>query len=91
MHYSLIGNGFDVRHGHFTAPVKGLYLISGSIFTNAGYYAHIDIVKNGKAIAYLYTYSNTDISTQTVMVTHQNHSRCLSPLYQTPLVGLDQD
>jgi hypothetical protein len=38
-----IGNGFDVRHGHFTAPVKGLYFISGSIFTNAGYYAHIDI------------------------------------------------
>jgi hypothetical protein len=64
-----IGNGFNVRHGHFTAPVKGLYLISGSLFTNAGYYAHIDIVKNGKAIAYLYSYSNTDVSTQTVMVT----------------------
>lgn len=64
-----IGNGFDVRHGHFTVPVKGLYLISGSIFTNAGFYAHVDIVKNGKAIAYLYSFSNTNISTQTVMVT----------------------
>lgn len=64
-----IGNAFDTRHSHFTAPVKGIYLFSGSLFVAPGYYAHADIVKNGNAIGYLYAYSNHHISTETIVVT----------------------
>ncbi|CAG2204405.1 C1QL [Mytilus edulis] len=33
---SNIGNAFDARHGHFTAPVKGVYILSGSILNVKG-------------------------------------------------------
>ncbi|CAG2257401.1 unnamed protein product [Mytilus edulis] len=28
------GNGYDVRHGHFTTPVKGVYLLSVIVYTD---------------------------------------------------------
>ncbi|VDI19637.1 Hypothetical predicted protein [Mytilus galloprovincialis] len=63
-----IGNTFDTRHSHFTAPCKGIYLFSGSLFAQSGNTVHVDIVKNGNAIGYLYADSNQQISTKTVVV-----------------------
>ncbi|XP_063447848.1 complement C1q-like protein 4 [Mytilus trossulus] len=63
-----IRNAFDSRHSHFTAPVKGIYLFSCSLFADGGNYVHVDIVKNGNAIGYLYANSNHHISTETVVI-----------------------
>ncbi|XP_071122072.1 uncharacterized protein [Mytilus edulis] len=53
-----IGNGFDSRHSHFIAPVKGVYIFSACGFSQGSFASHLDIVKNGKAIGYLYTHAD---------------------------------
>ncbi|XP_071178088.1 complement C1q-like protein 4 [Mytilus edulis] len=64
-----IGNAYDSRHSHFTAPCKGIYLFSGSLFVGGSQSAHVDMVKNGNAIGYLWANSDHHISTETVVVT----------------------
>lgn len=51
---SNIGNAFDARHGHFTAPVKGVYILSGSIFNERGHTLHMEMVKNGVQLVAFY-------------------------------------
>ncbi|VDI04908.1 Hypothetical predicted protein [Mytilus galloprovincialis] len=61
-----IGNGFDSRHSHFIAPVKGVYIFSACGFSQGSFASHLDIVKNGKAIGYLYTHAD-NMGTQVVV------------------------
>lgn len=50
------GNAFDARHGHFTAPVNGIYIFSVTIMkTGSGGYLHVQIVKNGVEIGRAYS------------------------------------
>ena len=49
-----IGQAYDPRHGHFTAPVSGMYLISASVMSLGGNHVYTDIVRNGNVVASLY-------------------------------------
>ncbi|CAC5394243.1 unnamed protein product [Mytilus coruscus] len=62
------GNGFDVRHGHFTAPVKGVYLLSVIIYTDRNNDLSLDLLKNGQAVIFLYVNGNTDRASSTIVL-----------------------
>ncbi|KAK3609823.1 hypothetical protein CHS0354_029863 [Potamilus streckersoni] len=46
-----IGNGYDVRHGTFTAPVDGVYEFSFSVYVEVSAVVGLDLKKNGVVIA----------------------------------------
>ncbi|OWF45049.1 Complement C1q-like protein 4 [Mizuhopecten yessoensis] len=65
-----IGNGYDYRHGHFTAPVAGLYSFTSTVLfvasnTNTMYLA---IVKNGDIVGHSYSISGYDHGSRTVVL-----------------------
>ena len=49
--FTNVGNTYDSRHGHFTSPVKGVYLMSFTLMNRDGGKANIEMVKNGVRIA----------------------------------------
>jgi hypothetical protein len=49
-----IGNVYDTRHGHFTAPIKGLYLFSMSAHAANNQVIALDLVLNGNKIIDVY-------------------------------------
>lgn len=51
-----IGNGYDKWSGHFTAPIKGLYVFSCTVMAFNEHYIAVFMVKNGHVMAY--THSN---------------------------------
>lgn len=59
------GNGFDVRHGHFTAPTTGVYVLSISIYIDNHVDMYIDLVSNGNLVITLYADGRTDHASQT--------------------------
>ncbi|XP_021359605.1 complement C1q tumor necrosis factor-related protein 6-like [Mizuhopecten yessoensis] len=65
-----IGNGYDYRHGHFTAPVAGLYSFTSTVLlvTSNNHLMHLAIVKNGVDVGYLFSYSAYDKGTRTVVL-----------------------
>jgi hypothetical protein len=65
-----IGNGYDSRHGHFTAPIKAVYLFSCSMMNVvASNDAFLEIVKNGIRVAHLYADDDDySMATQVVIV-----------------------
>ena len=64
-----IGNGYDSRHGHFTAPIKAVYLFSCSMMNMEGSSIHLEIVKNGIRVAHLYSDDDDySMATQVVIV-----------------------
>ncbi|XP_063408914.1 uncharacterized protein LOC134692395 [Mytilus trossulus] len=44
------GNAYDARHGHFIAPLNGVYLISFSVIAEPSKQIALDIVLNGNPI-----------------------------------------
>ncbi|KAK3600628.1 hypothetical protein CHS0354_031542 [Potamilus streckersoni] len=46
-----VGNGYDARHGTFTAQVAGVYEFSVTILSNGGNFIGAEIVKNGEPVA----------------------------------------
>ncbi|CAC5380239.1 unnamed protein product [Mytilus coruscus] len=58
------GNGFDIRHGHFTAPLKGTYLLSVNIIAESGHAMALDLVNNGKPITAFYAEAKTGADSQ---------------------------
>jgi hypothetical protein len=65
-----IGNGYDSRHGHFTAPIKAVYLFSCSMMNIEGISKdYLEIVKNGIRVAHLYSDEDDySMATQVVIV-----------------------
>lgn len=43
-----IGNGYDKWSGHFTAPLKGLFVFSCTVMAVNGHYISVVLVKNGQ-------------------------------------------
>lgn len=59
--YTNVGNGFDTRHSHFIAPVKGIYLFAYSGMNANSQEVYLEMVKNGQMIAVIYL-GSTDIN-----------------------------
>ncbi|XP_063408910.1 complement C1q tumor necrosis factor-related protein 6-like [Mytilus trossulus] len=53
------GNAYDARHGHFIAPMKGMYLISATITAATGKYVALELVKNGQRTAVMFADSRS--------------------------------
>ncbi|CAC5407131.1 unnamed protein product [Mytilus coruscus] len=53
------GNAYDARHGHFIAPMKGMYLIAATITAAEGKYVALELVKNGQRTAIMYADSRS--------------------------------
>ncbi|CAG2226528.1 unnamed protein product [Mytilus edulis] len=53
------GNAYDARHGHFTAPMKGMYLISATITAAEGKNVALNLVRNEQTIAVILADSHT--------------------------------
>ena len=45
-----IGQAFDVKSGHFVAPVSGLYGFSLTLFMNPGYWTAVTLLRNGNQV-----------------------------------------
>ncbi|XP_033729284.1 complement C1q tumor necrosis factor-related protein 3-like [Pecten maximus] len=53
------GNGYDTRHGHFTAPIPGLYAFSATAMCyGSEAHLHVAIIKEGQKIAYIFANGN---------------------------------
>lgn len=50
-----IGNGYDKWSGHFTAPIKGLYVFSCTVMAFNEHYIAVFMVKNGHVMAYAHS------------------------------------
>jgi hypothetical protein len=61
-----IGNAYDSRHGHFTAPVKGIYMLSATVFDNTES-IRTEMVKNGVQLVAMYG-DDYDSASHTIMV-----------------------
>ncbi|CAC5390099.1 C1QTNF6 [Mytilus coruscus] len=64
-----VGKGFDARHGHFVAPVKGLYILSATILNSEGKEMHMEMVKNGvQLVAFYADPDDYSMGTQTIVL-----------------------
>ena len=52
--FTNVGSAYDSRHGHFTSPVKGVYLMSFTLMNKNGAAMYIEMVRNGVRVAYGY-------------------------------------
>lgn len=46
------GNGFNIHHGTFTAPISGVYVLNAKIMGYLGHDKHFDFVQNGNNIIF---------------------------------------
>ncbi|XP_063405947.1 rab11 family-interacting protein 4B-like [Mytilus trossulus] len=70
-----IGNGYDESHGHFKAPVSGLYIISASITSPHNQVSRLEIVRNGIQLAAMVGHLR-DMANQTVVVSLNENDQC---------------
>ncbi|XP_061164320.1 complement C1q tumor necrosis factor-related protein 3-like isoform X2 [Saccostrea echinata] len=62
------GNGYNKWSGHFTAPLRGLYLFSCTILAQHPYSVHIELMKNGSKISTLYSTTSGQSSQSVVLI-----------------------
>ncbi|XP_071143978.1 C1q-related factor-like [Mytilus edulis] len=62
-----IGNGYDVRHGYFTVPISGLYIVSATTCSGANEGIWTEIVRNGIQLVALYG-DDYDFGSHTIVV-----------------------
>ncbi|CAG2248895.1 C1QL [Mytilus edulis] len=62
-----IGNGYDSRHGIFTVPINGLYIVSATTCSGPSQGVRTEIVRNGIQLAALYG-DDYDIASHTIVV-----------------------
>eukprot|EP00105_Crassostrea_gigas_P018134 XP_011436149.1 PREDICTED: complement C1q-like protein 3 [Crassostrea gigas] len=64
-----VGGAYVPSTGIFTAPYKGIYTISCSLLSRPSNSVHLNIIKNGKALALLYSASGTyPLASQTLQL-----------------------
>ncbi|XP_033737312.1 complement C1q-like protein 4 [Pecten maximus] len=65
-----VGNGYDSRRGHFTAPVAGLYSFTSTVLlaSSNNHNMHISIVKNGVIVGLMFSVTEYDKGTRTVVL-----------------------
>ena len=61
-----IGNAYDTRHGHFTAPVKGIYMLSATLCDD-DQIIRTEMVKNGVQLVAMYGDTGL-LASHTIMV-----------------------
>lgn len=59
-----IGHAYDPRHGYFTAPTRGVYLVSALAVSDYKSRLSLFIVQNGNTIESLDTGSDNDYASQ---------------------------
>ncbi|CAC5403814.1 unnamed protein product [Mytilus coruscus] len=52
--FTNIGHGYDSRHGHFTAPIHGVYIIAATSCSYDGNVLRTEIVRNGVQLVAMY-------------------------------------
>lgn len=64
-----VGGAYVPSTGIFTAPYKGIYTISCSLMSSPSNFVHLNIMKNGNALALLYSASGTyPLASQTLQL-----------------------
>ncbi|CAC5414755.1 unnamed protein product [Mytilus coruscus] len=61
------GNGYDTRHGYFTVPISGLYIVSATTCSSPSKGIRTEIVRNGIQLAALYG-DDYDLASHTIVV-----------------------
>lgn len=61
------GEGYDIRHGHFSAPVRGLYLISATVLSGGTGDIRTEIMSENEQLAAMYG-KTLDMGSHTVIV-----------------------
>ncbi|CAC5414757.1 unnamed protein product [Mytilus coruscus] len=61
------GDGYDIRHGHFSAPVCGLYLISATVLSSPDAVIRTEIVKENEQLVAMVG-RTMDMGSHTVVV-----------------------
>lgn len=61
-------HGYDTRHSHFIAPVKGIYGFSVSLMAILPSYCNIELVKNGDVLLPIHSGSHSDHETGSASV-----------------------
>ncbi|XP_060570770.1 complement C1q-like protein 4 [Ruditapes philippinarum] len=68
-----VGNGYSPSHGHFTAPIKGVYVFFVVITNTPGYSSSVTLLRNGGWIGYALAHggsqNNNLYVTSTIAVT----------------------
>lgn len=62
-----IGHGYDSRHGHFTAPIHGLYIIAATSCSYDSNVLRTEIVRNGVQLVAMYA-ADWDMGGHTIFV-----------------------
>ena len=73
-----IGNSYDARHGQFRAQANGTYEFSVALLMGPGYWAGLEIVRNGNPIAKVRSGDSQHYSMSATAVTAEVTSLSLS-------------
>lgn len=65
-----IGHAYDARHGHRTAPVKGIYLVSVTAVAVPGKRLVLDVVLNSNVVVIMETGQHSSYSANTKTFPH---------------------
>ncbi|KAJ8298949.1 hypothetical protein KUTeg_023009 [Tegillarca granosa] len=64
-----LGHGYDSRHGHFIAPIDGIYIFAVTAMGEPNEALHLNIVKNGAIVGYARAALSTEYESGTAVIT----------------------
>eukprot|EP00105_Crassostrea_gigas_P045210 XP_019929358.1 PREDICTED: complement C1q-like protein 4 [Crassostrea gigas] len=84
-----VGGAYVSSTGIFTAPYKGIYTISCSLMSSPSNYVHLNIMKNGNALAILYSASGSyPLAAQTLQLLLEKGDKIWIQNYNTQTAKL---